>query len=109
MRLTNDFDKILGFAARSGNLSFGFTAAESDLKKHRIYLLLMDCNVSDNTAEKLVNLSREVPVLKMSPEGRLGRVTGKQNNMICGIRDKGFAERLKQLADNDAEITEVRH
>jgi hypothetical protein len=45
----------------------------------------------------------------MSPEGRLGRVTGKQNNLICGIRDKGFAERLKQLADNDAEITEVRH
>ena len=89
----NKFFSLLGLCKRAGKLVAGEVAAEQAVRKKQAYLLKFT-----NSA-----VYYELPLAEIGTKEELGRAIGAEMRSIIAITEKGFAKKLKELADDNIE------
>lgn len=90
---------LLGFAQRAGALASGNTAVESALRRGAARLLVIACDASEQTAERLSARAkaRRVPVVRFGTKAGLGAAVGKAQRAAVAVCARGFAESIVRL------------
>ena len=93
----NKILSILGLCKKSGNLTLGFDSCIEAVKQKKSQLILITCDLSDNTKQKLfnqvnANLICSVEISMDDINAILGKSCG-----IISVNNKGFAEKIKSL------------
>jgi len=76
-------------------------AVVEEVAKHKVKLVIVTTDISEKSKEniKYVCTNNKVPVIEFSTMEILGKVIGKKNRAIIGIRDKSFSEAIAQKID----------
>ncbi|WP_281198805.1 L7Ae/L30e/S12e/Gadd45 family ribosomal protein [Staphylococcus schleiferi] len=92
---------FLGLAMRAGKVKTGESVILAELKKHRLKLVLIASDASDNTKNNLINKchSYQIPYRIISHRDDLGDALGKSARVNIGITDQGFAKKLMSMID----------
>lgn len=94
---------MLGLAKRAGKLICGSDAVEKAARKGQIRLLILSGDAGPNTTGRLEQVGRvtETPLLTFGDRQTLGHWTGKEERVVVGLTDQGFADRIMALAKAD--------
>ncbi|ABR48826.1 ribosomal protein L7Ae/L30e/S12e/Gadd45 [Alkaliphilus metalliredigens QYMF] len=95
---------LLGLGMKSGSLISGEENCKKELKKGKVYLILLAKDSSDNTT-KLFNdkcTYYQVPIRTVGTKEILGNCIGKSSRAVVGIKDKKFASRLMEYIDENS-------
>lgn len=88
---------LLGFASKSGNISFGMDAAKESLKKGKSKLILIACDISEKSIKEIRFFSEKkqvVTVLTDYSVNTFSSATGHKGG-ILSVNDKGFADAIR--------------
>ena len=90
---------MIGFAQKAGNLSSGTMAAKSSLLRRRAHLLIMSCDISENTRESLINVCKKqkIPWIILGNKFELGTSAGKSYRVAITINEPGMANSIIEL------------
>ena len=96
-------DSYLGFAAKSRNLVSGYYSCLNAIKQKKLKLLILSEDLSENTAKKLLKLTKEneIPLRIYGKSEELSKVTGSQERGIFGITDVNFADVILKEIDGE--------
>ena len=97
---------MIGLAQRAGKISSGATQVKQDIKNGRAALVIIAHDASKNTFKDFCSSCEhyQVPILRWGDKDRLGHIIGKPFRTIIAVRDKGFANRIKQLLLGEMEM-----
>ncbi len=75
------------------------------VRKKQAFLLILAQDASKNTKKKFTNSAvyYELPLAEIGTKEELGRAIGAEMRSIIAITEKGFAKKLKELADDNIE------
>jgi ribosomal protein L7Ae-like RNA K-turn-binding protein len=78
---------MVGFALKSGKFVAGYEAIRNELNRHRLSLILINNDISENTQKKIYQLSRKtnVPVFKTTSGTIWKESWGIENKKILGV------------------------
>ncbi len=88
---------LLGFASKSGNLSFGADSVKESLKRSKAKLVIIASDISDKSSKEIHFFSdkENVPVINAEYTiETLSHATGKKGGIIS-VNEKGFADAIK--------------
>lgn len=88
---------ILGIACRANKLIFGTEQVINNIRKNKIYLVLLAKDSSENTKKKITDKCKYYNILlniEFTNE-QLNKAIGKQNVMVVGVTDINFTNGLK--------------
>ena len=102
--MNNNIEKIhslLGLAMRAGKLVSGEDGTMLDLKKGKLNLVIVADDASNNTKKLFKDKAsfRKIPYVYFSSKEGLGLSIGKDSKAVIGIKDVGFATKIKELMD----------
>ncbi|GAK01534.1 ribosomal L7Ae/L30e/S12e/Gadd45 family protein [Geomicrobium sp. JCM 19055] len=89
------FYRFLGLCMRAGKLVSGEDTVLRLVRDRKVDLVLISNDASNNT-EKLFHAkcqSYNTPIKTAGTREHLGRAIGKQERVVLGITDKGFAKK----------------
>lgn len=92
---------FLGLAMRAGKVKSGESVILTEIKKQRLYLVIIASDASKNTIKILTNKcqSYQIPYRIISDRYALGEAVGKEARVNIGITDQGFAKKLISMID----------
>lgn len=92
---------FLGLAMRAGKVKSGESVIHTEIKKQRLYLVIIASDASKNTIKTLTNKcqSYQIPYRIISDRYALGEAVGKEARVNIGITDQGFAKKLISMID----------
>jgi len=95
----NPLNNFLGLCARAGALKTGEAACEQLAKSGGAFLLLVDGGASDRSKKAMRDACDfgGIPLVELE-SGALGQAVGKPGRMAAAVTQKGFADKLIQLA-----------
>jgi ribosomal protein L7Ae-like RNA K-turn-binding protein len=95
---------MLGLATRAGQLVFGSDAVERGARRGQIRLLILAADAGPNTTGRFGQVSRvtHIPLIQVSDRESFGHWTGKDERVVAGVKDQGFAQRILDLAGQTA-------
>lgn len=98
----------LGFAARSRNLVTGYNTCIMAMQKKQLKLLILACDLSDNSIEKLVREAEKTGTSYRiyGSVQELSHITGKDNKGVFGITDRNFADIIGQEIDKEQSLNQ---
>ncbi len=95
---------LLGFASKSGNLSFGFSASEETLKRKKSKLILTAFDVSPKSQKEILFVAQknQVQVLQLTEISifELSNAVGHKCGIIS-VNEDGFMKAIKEEILND--------
>ncbi len=96
---------LIGLAARARKICFGADSVEEQIKKKKVFLIIVATNSSDRTKEKFKKLSEEykTPIIVQGEIEVLSKAIGKSNKAIIGIEEKNIANEIEKI-NNGGEI-----
>lgn len=99
----------LGFAARSRSMVTGYNTCIFQMKKKKVFLLILANDISPNTMDKMMSEIRRsgTDYRVYSTIDELSQVTGNDNKGIYGITDKRFADIIRSEIDKELSDREV--
>lgn len=103
--MTERILSFLGLAQKSGNLSSGADAVETDIKKKRCKLLIISIDASDNTKEKFEKLAKlhNIDYVYFATKEDLGIAIGKPDRSVLSVNDINFSTGLlSKIQENNA-------
>ena len=91
----------LGLATRAGKIVSGDDSTLLELKRGNVKLVIVATDASNNTKKLFKDKSsfRSVPYIHFSTKLQLGLAIGKAPRAVLGIKDSGFANKLKALME----------
>ena len=94
---------MIGLATRARKTISGEELVVKSLK--RIELVFLASDAGPNTTKKVTTKcgTNEVRLVQLFSREELSKAIGKNNRVVCGITDKGFANAIKKLLE---EVTE---
>jgi ribosomal protein L7Ae-like RNA K-turn-binding protein len=90
----------LGMAMRAGKLITGDETVLKSLRGGKVHLVILAADASDNTKKKYRDkcATYGVALAEVFDRAALGAAIGKEERVLIGIADRGFAEMIqKQL------------
>lgn len=95
---------LLGLAKRAGGLVTGTDACMTSIRSGKAALAIVANDTGGNAMKKYHDKCKfyGVPLLEMFDKESLGHAVGKSHGAIVVITEKGFAERIQQLAGDTA-------
>lgn len=88
---------LLGFAAKSGNLSFGFDMTVASLKKGKAHLVVIAEDVSEKSRKEVLFFAEKSNVKHIILKGvdieTLSKSVGKKCGIIS-VNDEGFTKAI---------------
>ena len=90
---------FLGLCARAGALKTGEAVSEQLAKSGGAYLVLLDGDASDRSKKAMRDACHYagIPLVELDG-GSLGQAVGKPGRMAAAVTEKGFADKLIQMA-----------
>jgi ribosomal protein L7Ae-like RNA K-turn-binding protein len=95
----NQIEQMLGLAMRARKVITGEELVVKAVRQGQVQLVILANDASDNTKKKLTNkcASYEVPLVVYGERDALGAALGKEQRVVVGITDLGFAKKIHQL------------
>ena len=98
--------KFLGLAARAGKVISGFDQVESALRRGKVKLLIFSSDISKNTLSRILDIGRDLDkdmpdAYSFSTMFELGKAIGKPGRAVVAVTDKGFADKLSAMLQNE--------
>lgn len=89
---------MLSLCTKAGKLSSGSETVEKSVQNGEAQLLIIAGDASENTKKKFKNKAMfyNVDYIIVSSKEELSHYTGKYNQAVFAVRDKGFAESIKK-------------
>lgn len=96
---------LIGLAARARKICFGADSAELQIKKKKVYLVIVAKDSSDRTKEKFKSICEEngIPIIIEEEIESLSKAIGKSNKAIIGIEDVNLAREIQKI-NNGGEL-----
>ena len=92
---------MIGFAAKARKICFGADSVEQQIKKRKVYLVLVAKDASERTKDKFEKLCEEYNI-KLIIDGEielLSKAIGKNNKAIIGIEESNLANEIQKIND----------
>jgi ribosomal protein L7Ae-like RNA K-turn-binding protein len=101
--MTSKFFNLLGLALRAGMLISGEEQVVLGIRNKKVRLVIISEDAAVNTSKKVIDKSNsyQVPLLYVESRYQLGRAIGKEARVVVGVTDKGFANKLKWIYENE--------
>lgn len=97
--MKNKIFSLLGFAAKSGNLSYGFEKSVEAMKNNKSQLILAAEDVSEKTKKEITFFAQKTNKRHIFPKGitimSLTDALGKKCGVVS-VNDKGFAQAIEE-------------
>ncbi len=95
----------MGLAARARKVCFGADSVALQIKKKKVYLIIVAKDASDRTKDKFRNISYEyeIPIIIEGEIEILSKAIGKSNKAIIGIEDSHLASEIQKI-NNGGEL-----
>ena len=93
--MSNKTLSLLGFAAKSGKLSYGFEAAVTAVKKGKSHLIIIAEDISAKSRKEIIFFADKGKVKHITLEGINIKAVSDAVGRKCGIisvNDSGFAD-----------------
>ncbi|NEU29333.1 YlxQ family RNA-binding protein [bacterium LRH843] len=92
---------LLGLAARARKLVTGEELVLKEVRRNSVCLLLLSTDAAEQTKKKVLDKCSHynVPVRIVSDRQTLGHAIGKEERVVIGILDEGFAKKMSALLD----------
>lgn len=89
---------MLSLCARAGKILSGSETVEQAIQKGEAILVIIAGDASDNTKKKFTNKATfyETDYIIVSEKEELSHSTGKYNQAVFAVTDKGFADKIKE-------------
>ncbi|HEX3011488.1 MAG TPA: ribosomal L7Ae/L30e/S12e/Gadd45 family protein [Syntrophomonadaceae bacterium] len=96
---------LIGFAQKAGQISSGTMAARTSLLRKRARVLIMSCDIAENTRESLLTICRkqQVPWVILGSKHELGISVGKAYRVALTVNDRGLADAILNAVRTDSE------
>ena len=96
---------LIGLAAKARKICFGADSVEEQIKKKKVYLVIVATNSSDRTKEKFKKLCEENKISIIIDEQieTLSKSIGKSNKAIIGVEEENIAKEIIKI-NNGGEI-----
>lgn len=90
---------LIGFAARARKICFGADSVELEIKKRKVYLVIVATDASDRSKEKFEKMCEQykVPIMIEGEIEILSQAIGKSNKAIIGIKDRNLANGIQKI------------
>jgi len=90
---------FLGLTNKAGKLVSGNENVINAIQKHKVYLVIIAVDASENTKKKAVDkcIFYNVPYKICFNSEQIGHSIGKESRMLVAITDNGFSNRLKDI------------
>jgi ribosomal protein L7Ae-like RNA K-turn-binding protein len=97
---------LIGFAARARKICFGADSVELQIKKKKVYLIIVALDSSERTKEKFKNICEQydIPIIIKGEIDSLSKAIGKSNKAIIGIEDINLANEIQKINDGGEAI-----
>lgn len=101
--LCNKIYSFIGLARKAGAVSPGEPLASQAVKRKRAYLVLITQDASENTKKKIETalFGTDIPLLQFGNKADLGKMLGKAFFSVIAITDRGFAERIMEMIEQN--------
>lgn len=89
----------MGLATRARKVCFGADSVELQIKKKKVYLIIVAEDASERTKDKFKNICKNYGI-PMIIEGKievLSKAIGKSNKAIIGIEDSHLASEIQKI------------
>ena len=98
--MKNKFLQFLGLTKRAGKLLEGYNKCEDGIKYHKVKLIIISDEVSQNTKDKFTNLCDRNDIYKINKVNGedLGNSIGVSNIGVIGVTDFKMSEELIKLS-----------
>lgn len=107
--MTDKVLTLLGFAAKSGNLCYGFAATTAAIKTNKTFLAVCASDISPKTRKEVAFFAgkAQIPLLSLSVCDRetLSKAVGRSCGVL-GITDRPFAESVLKAAKSGGNVNE---
>ena len=92
---------LIGFAAKARKICYGADSVEQEIKKKKVYLVLVANDASDRTKEKFIKLCEQYNINFMiySEINLISKAIGKSNKAIIGIEESNLASEIQKIND----------
>lgn len=103
--INNKILGLIGLAARARKVCFGADSVELQIKKKKVYLIIVAKDASNRTKDKFRNISDEydIPIIIEGEIEILSKAIGKSNKAIIGIEDSHLASEIQKI-NNGGEL-----
>ena len=100
--MNNRLHGMIGLAEKAGKIASGSVRAEAAVRGGKACLVLVFSAASENTRERLKKLCHGygVRALECADEAVFGRAIGKEERVVLAVTDRGFAESIEKLLNN---------
>ncbi len=90
---------LIGLAARARKICFGADSVEQEIKKKKVYLIVIANDASDRTKDKFEKLSKtyKIPIIIEGEIEILSKSIGKSNKAVIGIQDSNLAKEIEKI------------
>ncbi|KAB3531339.1 L7Ae/L30e/S12e/Gadd45 family ribosomal protein [Alkaliphilus serpentinus] len=94
---------LLGFAMKAGVIASGEDTCRIEIRKNRVNLVLLADDASVNSKKTFHDKTtyRKIPLRIIGTKNTLGAAIGKGSRAVVAIKDKGFANKLMELIDEE--------
>ena len=99
----NKVEQFLGLAAKARKIVTGEELVVKAVTSKQVSLVILAVDASDNTKKKLMDKckSYDIPFRLYADRYRLGHCIGKEQRVVIGIKDPGFARELLMHIENE--------
>ena len=98
MEIRDRIKGYLGLCARSGKIRFGADTCLNDIRKGKIFMLILSDKASERTKKSFADKCGYYKVRLIELEnGFVNDSTGRSGNMVFGITDNGLADEIERL------------
>lgn len=107
-------DKIysfIGLAKKAGAVMAGEGLTEMAVKRGKAYLVIITEDASLNTRKKIETalFSSNIPMIEFGNKDKLGQRLGKTFFSVISVTDRGFADRIKELIEQNVDNDNTAH
>ena len=99
--INNKILGLIGLSAKAGKICFGADRVESEIKRRKVYLVIIAKDSSERTKEKFQNICKNEGIKSIVIENieSLSKAIGKTNKAVIGIKDKNLATEIQKIYD----------
>lgn len=104
--MINEALNFIGIVKKSGNLLVGYNNCEKAIKSNsKLYLVILADDVSENTYEffQRLSLNKNFKLIKCFDKKSLGKILGKEEIGIIGVKDKNLSDIILKKINSGGE------
>lgn len=90
---------LIGLSARARKISYGADSVENDIKRKKVYLVIIANDSSLRTKDKFKKIAEKykIPIIIEGDIEELSKAIGKSNKAILGIEDINLSREIEKI------------